>query len=157
MAKISLDSSMKEAEALNVTITDATLEKQEQLKQELSESMAQVVDEKVKAYGKDGTLKKAKETDDGIINFAFNSPVDFTRTRIKAMPLSSNSINLDSQYFSFGKTEQESKNALGKMKGFVSSSFSFLRNKNSHEMSAAAVKSASHQIDNRKLHCFAVH
>lgn len=151
-AKISLDSSLKEAEALGIKISDETEDKKKELDDSILNALNAVVEEKVKAYGDDGTVQKAKQDDDGIINFAYNSPVDFTRTQIKSMPISSNSINLDSQYFSFGTTTQSSRNALKQLKGFVSSAFSFLGNKISTEMSAAAVSSASHQQENRKLH-----
>ena len=73
------------------------------------------------------------------------SPLDYNATQIKKMPLSSDSMKMDAQYFSQDKNEEDAQSTVASIKSYVAASTSFLGNERSVEASAAAQSQASSQ------------
>jgi hypothetical protein len=74
------------------------------------------------------------EGDDNI-----ESPVDFMRTDIKKMPLSSDSLKLDAQYFSYdGNNEENPLNTITSIENYIKASASGLGTKGSAAIASAA-------------------
>ncbi len=79
------------------------------------------------------------------IGHSIESPIDYNRSAIKTMPLSSDSINMDAQYFSFDEDQQSSDSAMAALSSFVSDSTSFLGSKRSDQISGSAQSQVNHQ------------
>jgi hypothetical protein len=77
------------------------------------------------------------------------SPIDYTKSQIKQMPLASDSMTMDAQYFSFDETKQQSDSQMSALKSFVSASTSFLGDKASAQATAQTQGQVSHQ---REVH-----
>ncbi|QDQ28378.1 hypothetical protein FNU76_19595 [Chitinimonas arctica] len=79
------------------------------------------------------------------------SPIDYVRTQIKKMPLSSDSLKMDAQYFSFDENKQSAQNTIASIKAFVSESTSFLGDSYSMQASTAASTQVSKQVENHNI------
>ncbi len=79
------------------------------------------------------------------------SPIDYTRTQIKSMPLSSDSIEMDAQYFSFEENNQDAQASISRIKGFVAASTSFLGTERSVQAATSAEKQVAQQMENHSL------
>jgi len=79
------------------------------------------------------------------------SPLDYNKSQIKTMPLSSNSLTLDSQYLSFDKNEQTADSFVADIKSYVAASTSFLGTEYSGKTSAAVQKQASEQMQTHEI------
>jgi hypothetical protein len=79
------------------------------------------------------------------------SPIDYNKTQIKQMPLSSDSIKLDAQYFSNDEDEQGASSTVATIKDYVSASTSFLGSSRSFEAGSAAQSQASSQYQNHDV------
>lgn len=79
------------------------------------------------------------------------SPVDYTKTEIKTMPLAADSISLDCQYFSRDAERQDSNTFASHISSFVSASTSSLGEKRSAQMTSAANIQAHQQSERHSL------
>ena len=86
-----------------------------------------------------------------VITKSVESPIDYNRTLLKQMPLSSDSIEMDAQYFSFEENSQSSKATISKIKSFVAASTSFLGTERSVQASAQAERQVAQQAENHSL------
>ena len=80
---------------------------------------------------------------------SIESPIDYNKSNIKNMPISSDSLTMDAQYFSFDETKQSSDSVMATMKSFVSAATSFLGNERSTQMTSSMDAQVSHQ---REVH-----
>lgn len=85
------------------------------------------------------------------VNNDIESPIDYNKTQIKKMPLSSDSLKMDAQYFSFDKNTQTANNTIAQIKSYVSSQTSFLGSKRSVEATAAVNAQLNKQLQNHNL------
>ena len=79
------------------------------------------------------------------------SPVDYVKTQIKTMPLASDSLSMDVQYFSSDTSGQNSSSLATRVSTFVAASTSWLGNTVSGQMTAAAQKQVSEQMSNHTI------
>ena len=79
------------------------------------------------------------------------SPVDYVKTQIKSMPLASDSLNMDVQYFSFDMNKQDSGAFADTVSGYVASSFSWMGITASTQMSSAAAKQVASQVSRHSI------
>lgn len=149
-AKLTLDTTVFQVKSLGVEVSKEVIDSMDELNTGINEAASKLVEEKLKAYGPGGSVSQAQERADGIINSSEESPIDFDRSQIKRLPLSSDSIVFDSQYFSFDKNDQSSENSVSSIKAFISSSVSFLGTKRSTQFSAAVAQQAAAQQEKRK-------
>lgn len=85
------------------------------------------------------------------ISDSIESPIDYNRSQIKRMPLSADSLTMDTQYFSFDENEQESNNAMMAIKSYVSSATKVLGVKRSAEATTAVNTQISKQRQHHEI------
>lgn len=88
---------------------------------------------------------------ESIVNANWESPLDYNRTAIKKMPLSSDSMNMNVQYFSFDQNSQDSKTQSKSIQDFISSEFKFLGNDFSEQASKAAASQINSQYSRHDI------
>ncbi|KAK6540254.1 hypothetical protein TWF694_009069 [Orbilia ellipsospora] len=81
----------------------------------------------------------------------YESPVDFLQTQVKSLPLSSDSIHMDVQYFSKDENDQDSTAYANKIATFVANSVSILGTKASFDASAAAHSQVNSQTSQHTI------
>ena len=86
-----------------------------------------------------------------IVNANWESPLDYNRTAIKKMPLSSDSMNMNVQYFSFDQNSQDSKTQSKSIQDFISSEFKFLGDDFSEQASKAAASQINSQYSRHDI------
>jgi len=87
------------------------------------------------------------------VAYSPESPLNYNRTIIKQMPLSSDSLKMDSQYFSFDENSQSSASTMAAIKSFVSESTTFTTITGKKGNSIQLANSAVDQINKqRELH-----
>jgi hypothetical protein len=80
------------------------------------------------------------------------SPIDYNTTQIKKMPISSDSIKLNSQYFSYDENKQNSNNTMSSVKTFITQSFdSIFGIKEASEQAASAQSQISSQREHHDI------
>ncbi|KAI1113059.1 hypothetical protein F5Y14DRAFT_462904 [Nemania sp. NC0429] len=85
------------------------------------------------------------------VNAQAESPVDYTKTQIKSMPLASDSMNMDVQYFSMDSNLESADTYASTIATFVAASTSWMGVKASKDMSHAAQKQVSSQAQKHSL------
>lgn len=95
-------------------------------------------------------LTEARDKIKGVAS-KVETPVDYVKTQIKTMPLSSDSLNMDVQYFSFDMNKQDSSSFASSISGYIAASTSWLGTKASTQLSTAAAKQVSDQVSNHSL------
>jgi hypothetical protein len=79
------------------------------------------------------------------------SPLDYTRTQIKQMPLSADSIKMDAQYFSNDESGQTASSTAATIKDYVAASTSFLGTSRSMQASSSAQSQVASQYQNHDI------
>ncbi|KAL6852300.1 hypothetical protein ACO1O0_006841 [Amphichorda felina] len=79
------------------------------------------------------------------------SPVDYVKTQIKTMPLASDSINMDVQYFSLDTNQQDSQAFAASISSYVANSMSYLGKSVATQMSTAASSQVADQTSKHSL------
>ncbi|KAJ8132140.1 hypothetical protein O1611_g1489 [Lasiodiplodia mahajangana] len=85
------------------------------------------------------------------VNAQAESPVDYTKTQIKSMPLASDSMNMDVQYFSMDSNIESADAYASTIATFVAASTSWMGVNASKDMSNAAQKQVSSQAQKHSL------
>lgn len=79
------------------------------------------------------------------------SPVDYIKTEIKTMPLSTDSLNMDVQFFSLDENTQTSQSFASQISSYVAASVSWMGNEAASQISAASAKQVSQQVQNHSI------
>lgn len=138
-------------ELTNMNIDDRPLiAKREEVNKALSKAATDYATIRVEQETKIQPLRAKMRT----VNASLESPIDYLRTRTKTMPLSSDSLKMDAQYFSFDENKQVAKNTVSDIKDFVTASvsgsagpFGFLTGGTFGSASFAMGKSAASQVN----------
>jgi hypothetical protein len=85
------------------------------------------------------------------VNAEVESPIDYNKTQVKQMPLSSDSIKLDAQYFSNDENQQGASNTAATIKDYVTATTSFLGTTRSFEAGSAAQSQVASQYQNHDI------
>ncbi|KAI0550347.1 hypothetical protein F4679DRAFT_208152 [Xylaria curta] len=96
------------------------------------------------------TIKPLRAQIKGVSSQA-ESPVDYTKTQIKSMPLASDSMNMDVQYFSMDSNIESADAYASTIATFVAASTSWMGVNASKDMSNAAQKQVSSQAKKHSL------
>ncbi len=104
-----------------------------------------------KAFSKAIPQIAAKKASIIAVDESIESPIDYNKSQIKKMPLSSDSLKMDAQYFSFDENTQNASNTVAQIKAYVSAQTSFLGTKRSAEATAAAATQVSKQLQNHDV------
>ncbi|MDW7547736.1 hypothetical protein [Pseudoalteromonas peptidolytica] len=81
----------------------------------------------------------------------YESPIDYNKSLIKEVPLASDSIRLNAQYFSFEENSQKSASQMAALKSFVAAETSYLGNEVSTQASASAQSQTNSQLENHSI------
>ncbi|VUC32852.1 unnamed protein product [Clonostachys rosea] len=79
------------------------------------------------------------------------SPVDFVKTQIKSLPLASDSINMDVQYFSQDVNKEGANSHAEQIKSFVASQRTWLGSSASNELTSAVGNQVDEQVKRHKI------
>lgn len=139
--KRSLDMTVQELTNMNIDPTEL-IKSSVDAGKKISEAAAAYAKIRVEQEGKIQDLKASLP----IVNASVESPIDYNRTQIKTMPLSADSLKLDSQYFSYDRNEQDAQNTIATIKGYISNTTSIL----GADFSEQASGSASTQINQQR-------
>ncbi len=90
-----------------------------------------------------GSIPQVSET--------IESPIDYNRSQLKAIPLAADSLKMDAQYFSFDEMGQSSDSAMSSLKAFVSASTQSLGAKRQAEVSTAVQSQTNQQRENHDI------
>jgi hypothetical protein len=135
-------------ELMNLKIDPSDLDEPlKKANEAILESAKLVADRKIEAGPKINQIRASMP----VTSKSFESPIDYNRTMIKQMPLSSDSIEMDAQYFSFEENSQSSQATISKIKAFVAASTSFLGNERSVQASTQAERQVAQQAENHSL------
>lgn len=85
------------------------------------------------------------------VSDSYESPIDYNRSQLKALPISADSLTMDAQYFSFDENEQQSNSNMAAMKSFISASTSILGDKKSAEATASAMNQVNQQREHHDI------
>ncbi len=90
---------------------------------------------------------------DGVVHYSQESPIDYNQTSIKKMPIASDSLQLNAQYFSYEKNGQSSSSMALAIKSYVSGSISSVigNRKASSKISGQVSRQAHRQYENHSL------
>lgn len=117
--KLSLDMTMRELISLGADLSDmADLEQEiDQLMQTLITSAANLGKAVIKAEAAIAKTKSSQSQKQ--IGSQLQSPVDFAASQLQSMPLSSDSMNIDVQYFRYESNEQQTRSTAKSISTFV--------------------------------------
>ena len=140
-------------ELTNMGIDNSKLiEKVKAIDEKITASVGELADIKMTEEENIMSLQVNRHTQDGgTVSKSIESPIDYNRTQIKKMPLSSDSLNMDAQYFSFGSNSQDASNTIKAIKTFVSSSLQALGADISTEAGTSAEGHVAKQTENNDL------
>lgn len=124
--KRSLDMTRTELRQVGIKDTDDSMKQLEEEMKKLDVNIGQAaVDyckEKIEAEKAIQELRK----NISMVNEDYESPIDYVKTQIKSMPLASDSMNMDVQYFSRDENKQDSAAFANSISSFVSATTSWL-------------------------------
>lgn len=180
-AKLSLKATEFEIASIGVIMDEENgsrlKDSNEKLDESIKGAVLSLVGERIKAYADDsinpetlestaggagpveGSISKAwKEVTNHFdtktvqdLTAEVETPVDFTRSLIESLPLSSNNMNLNSQYFSFDSNSQNASSTTRNIKGFVSASVATLGAQYQVQIAGAVSAQVSNTVEARKL------
>jgi hypothetical protein len=79
------------------------------------------------------------------------SPIDYLRSQIKKMPISSDSMQMNVQYFSLDENEQGSQSHASSISSFISESLSYLGDKQSAQVSGSVQTQVNAQTSRHSI------
>jgi hypothetical protein len=85
------------------------------------------------------------------VHEAIESPIDYNRTMLKQIPLSNDSLKMDAQFFSFEDNEQDNKDVVSSIKGYVTGACSLLGASKSFDIGAAAARQVNQQLQEHDI------
>jgi len=145
-AKRSLD--MTRTELLNLGIkTDKVNASIESLDSKIGNAAADYCDHKIEAEEKIQPLRATIRS----VHVEMESPVDYVKTQIKSMPLASDSINMDVQYFSNDVNKQDAKSLASNVSSYVSLATKTLGADFSGQMTRAAASQVNDQLQKHSI------
>lgn len=177
-AKLSLEATEFEISSIGVSMNDdqdLLKVSNERLDSDIRAAVLSLVGKRIRAYADDSinpntleSTSSATGTTEGTVSKAWKSvtdhfdrkeiqdltaevetPVDFTRSLIESLPLASNNMNLNSQYFSFDSNSQEGTSTTKNIKGFVSASVATLGVQYRAQVAGAVSEQVAYTIDAR--------
>lgn len=137
-ARRKLDMSNQELIDMGIEPTPASIKQRDDLNTAISTAHDDYVTKQVAGEAEIQPLRGKMVT----ISEDVESPIDYVRTEIKSMPLSSDSLKLDAQYFNYESETQSSFSQASIIAGYVEESTSFL----GEDVSSAAKGSAQTQV-----------
>jgi hypothetical protein len=85
------------------------------------------------------------------VNFAYETPMDYNRSVLKSIPLASDSLKMDAQFFDFESNTQDTQNVISSIRAYVAGATSVLGADRSFEMATAAAKQVNQQVQEHDI------
>lgn len=139
--KRSLEMTMIELIDLNIDVSQINSEITN-LEKEIAEEAKNYLSVKITNEKKIADL----ENSIGTVEQHIESPVDFEKTTLKHLPLSSNSLKMEIQYFSFSESKYGNDKNLESMRKMISNSTAILGADRSIEATTSAMEQATNQM-----------
>lgn len=143
--KRSIDTTIKELANMSIDTSELS-SKSSEISKEISKAATEYAEEKLS-----GKVEIQKIQSEAIVNASWESPIDYNRTEIKKMPLSSDSLNMNVQYFSFDRNSQDSTTQSQSVGEFISTEFKFLGDEFSDQASKAAQSQLNSQYSRHDI------
>jgi hypothetical protein len=139
---------MTRTELLNIGIkTDKVNKSIEALDKRIESAAAEYVEEKLESEEKIQPLRATIRS----VHVEMETPVDYVKTQIKSMPLASDSINMDVQYFSNDTNREEASAHAGNVASYVSTTMGALGTNVAAQMTRAAANQVSDQVKKHSI------
>jgi hypothetical protein len=139
---------MTRTELINIGVrTDKVNKSIEALDGKIEEAASDYVEEKIDAEDKIQPLRATIRS----VHVDMESPVDYVKSQIKSMPLASDSVNMDVQYFSNDTNKEEASAHAGNIASYVSATMGTLGNNVAAQMSRAAASQVSDQTKKHSI------
>lgn len=145
MMKRSIAMTINELTDMDVDITELK-EKQPEINKSITQSASDYLTARI--TNETQIQKLREELSELEILEGLESPVDFSLSSLKSLPLSSESLKLDSQYFSFGSNRQD--DTMASIEKYVRDSTSNLGSK-SDEMASTVSSQINQQVQNHSI------
>ncbi|WP_369048236.1 hypothetical protein [Tenacibaculum sp. UWU-22] len=131
--KRSMDMTIQEMINMGVDTTDLIKESQD-INSQIQQAAVDYGKAKIAAQKAIQPLKSKVST----VNDSFESPIDYNKSKITQMPISSDSLQMNCQYFSFDQNSQSSQSHASTVASYVSESLSIFGEGQSSQASASA-------------------
>lgn len=124
---------------------------------ELEDKSAEIAEQIKQAAIEYAQIKLASKLDildiknQPVVSASWESPLDYNRTEIKKMPLSSDSMNMNVQYFSREQNSQSAQTQSECIQSFISSEFKFMGTAFSDQASKAAASQVNSQYSRHDI------
>jgi len=145
MMKRSIAMTMNELTDMNVDITDLK-NRQPEIDKSITQSANDYLSSRIENESQIQQLRE--QLSELEISEGLESPVDFSLSVLKSLPLSSESLKLDSQYFSFGSNRQD--DTMASIEKYVRDSTSNLGSK-SDEITNTVSSQINQQVQNHSI------
>ncbi|MCM1308895.1 MAG: hypothetical protein NC223_09890 [Butyrivibrio sp.] len=143
--KRSIDNTIQELGSMHIN-TDELYEESREVGRQIEEAAVSYAKTKLEAKKNILEIKSAST-----VNASWESPLDYTRTEIKKMPLSADSMNMNVQYFSLEQNAQSAKTQSENIRSFISGEFKFLGNDFAEQASKAAASQLNSQYSRHDI------
>lgn len=140
----SLDMTIAELSNLNVDVSQLVA-KLAEVNSEISQSAQEYANARLESEKTVIDLKSKLRS----IKDSIESPIDYNKTQIKKMPISSDSLKMNSQYFSYDENRQSSSNTMSSIKSFITESMDSIFG---YKESSEAASAAQSQIASQREH-----
>lgn len=146
-SKRSLDATRTELQNLGIKVDNLT-KAMGTLDVDIENAAVNLATQKIKVERQVQALSKNVNR----VNANIESPVDYNKTEIKSLPLASNSIDLDVQYFNREENDENAQSFASTIGNYVSARTSgWLGPSGSSQMSTNAQKQVSKQLQNHSI------
>jgi hypothetical protein len=139
---------MTRTELLNIGVkVDRVNKSIHSLDGKIEEAASDYVEEKIEAEDKIQPLRAMIRS----VHVEMESPVDYVKTQIKSMPLASDSVNMDVQYFSNDTNREEATAHAGNVASYVSATMGVLGTNVAAQMTRAAANQVADQVKKHSI------
>ncbi len=143
--KRSIDTTVQELANMRIDTSDLTQESKK-VGDEIQHAAVEYAKVKVNAKKEIQQLRATP-----VVCAQWESPLDYNRTEIKKMPLASDSMNMNVQYFSVDRNSQSSRTQSENIQAFISSEFKFLGDDFSDQASKAVASQVNSQYSRHNI------
>lgn len=144
--KRSIDMTVQEMIDMGINVTDLIAESQ-QIGQQVQQAAIDYGKAKIAAEKAIQPLKALVST----VNEEIESPIDYNRSLIKQMPISSDSLQMNVQYFSYDENAQSSSSHAATISSFVSESLSIFGEGQSSQASGSVQTQVNSQVSRHSI------
>ncbi|EHA46814.1 hypothetical protein MCOR27_002446 [Pyricularia oryzae] len=136
------------SELSNIGVETSKIKKSiKALDHKIEAAAADYIEEKMEAEEKIQPLRATIRS----VHVEMETPVDYVKTQIKSMPLASDSISMDVQYFANDSNSEQASSLASSVSSYISGAASVLGNDKAAQMSRAAASQVSDQVSKHSI------